>query len=53
MQQLACKFHKDAELIEDYRAGDIICRVCALVVGERYDYFINSLFSALYPFFSF
>jgi hypothetical protein len=41
MQHLACRYHPDAELIEDYRAGDIICSQCGLVVGDRYDYFIR------------
>ncbi|CAF5048461.1 unnamed protein product, partial [Rotaria socialis] len=35
MQTLACRFHPDAPLIEDYRAGDMICPMCGLVVGER------------------
>lgn len=35
MLQLACRFHKDAVLIEDARAGDMICSECGLVVGER------------------
>ena len=32
---LACRFHPNAELIEDYRAGDMICPICGLVVGDR------------------
>eukprot|EP00092_Neocalanus_flemingeri_P019169 GFUD01020767.1.p1 GENE.GFUD01020767.1~~GFUD01020767.1.p1 ORF type:complete len:311 (+),score=78.39 GFUD01020767.1:184-1116(+) len=32
---VACKFHPDATLIEDYRAGDQICSECGLVVGDR------------------
>lgn len=35
MLQLACRFHKEAVLIEDARAGDMICSECGLVVGER------------------
>jgi transcription initiation factor TFIIB len=35
VRQLACQSHPEADLIEDYRAGDIICSVCALVVGDR------------------
>ncbi|CAF1041879.1 unnamed protein product [Rotaria sp. Silwood1] len=35
MQVLACRFHPTSELIEDYRAGDMICSQCGLVVGER------------------
>ncbi|CAF2431892.1 unnamed protein product [Rotaria sp. Silwood2] len=34
-QILACRFHPAAVLIEDYRAGDMICSQCGLVVGER------------------
>jgi len=33
--KVACKFHLDAPLIEDYRAGDQICSECGLVVGDR------------------
>lgn len=33
--KVACKFHPDAVLIEDYRAGDQICSECGLVVGDR------------------
>jgi len=33
--KVACKFHPDAPLIEDYRAGDQICSECGLVVGDR------------------
>ena len=35
MDTLACRFHPGAELIEDHRAGDMICPVCGLVVGDR------------------
>lgn len=35
MLKLACRFHGDAELIEDARAGDMICSQCGLVVAER------------------
>lgn len=35
MQKLACRFHADAELLEDSRAGDMICSQCGLVVAER------------------
>jgi len=44
MQQLACRFHPEATLIEDYKAGDMICPRCGLVVGERYDYFMKRAF---------
>ena len=30
-----CPAHPDAALIEDYRAGDMICSECGLVVGDR------------------
>lgn len=33
--ELQCESHPDAYLIEDYRAGDLICSQCGLVVGER------------------
>jgi len=32
---VVCKYHPDAPLIEDYRAGDQICSACGLVVGDR------------------
>jgi transcription initiation factor TFIIB len=32
---LQCKYHPDAELIEDHHAGDIVCSDCGLVVGDR------------------
>ncbi|CAF1178484.1 unnamed protein product [Adineta steineri] len=35
VKQLACRFHPEAVLIEDYRAGDMICSACGLVVGDR------------------
>ncbi|CAF0842694.1 unnamed protein product [Didymodactylos carnosus] len=35
MKQLACRFHPESVLIEDYRAGDMICPDCGLVVGDR------------------
>ena len=33
--RVACKFHPEAALIEDHRAGDQICSECGLVVGDR------------------
>ena len=30
-----CPNHPDAHLVEDYRAGDMICSECGLVVGDR------------------
>ncbi|KFM69993.1 Transcription initiation factor IIB, partial [Stegodyphus mimosarum] len=32
---VVCPYHPDAALIEDYRAGDMICPECGLVVGDR------------------
>ena len=32
---VSCRYHPDASLIEDYRAGDLICPECGLVVGDR------------------
>ncbi|EDO36932.1 predicted protein [Nematostella vectensis] len=34
-KSVACRHHPDAPLIEDYRAGDMICSECGLVVGDR------------------
>ena len=33
--EVQCKYHPDATLIEDYRAGDQICSECGLVVGDK------------------
>ena len=33
--QVVCPHHPDANLIEDYHAGDMICPECGLVVGDR------------------
>lgn len=35
VKQLACRFHPEAPLVEDYRAGDMVCPECGLVVGDR------------------
>jgi len=35
MASIQCPNHPDAHLIEDHRAGDIICPECGLVVGDR------------------
>lgn len=35
LHQVHCPDHPDAPLIEDYRAGDMICPACGLVVGDR------------------
>lgn len=32
---LKCESHPDAILVEDHRAGDMICSQCGLVVGDR------------------
>jgi len=33
--KLACPSHPNAHLVEDYRAGDMVCPECGLVVGDR------------------
>src|ERR1700760_4501237 len=33
--RVICPSHPDVNLIEDYRAGDLICPECGLVVGDR------------------
>lgn len=33
--KVVCNHHPDAPLIEDYRAGDMICSECGLIVGDR------------------
>jgi len=33
--RVVCPSHPEANLIEDYRAGDMICSECGLVVGDR------------------
>ena len=35
--RIVCPYHPDANLIEDYHAGDMICPDCGLVVGDRYE----------------
>ncbi|XP_026691619.2 transcription initiation factor IIB-like isoform X2 [Ciona intestinalis] len=35
LHQIHCPQHPDAALVEDYRAGDMICPECGLVVGDR------------------
>lgn len=35
LQTIKCVHHPEAPLIEDYRAGDMICSECGLVVGDR------------------
>lgn len=35
---VSCRHHPEAPLIEDYRAGDMICSECGLVVGDRLVY---------------
>ncbi|CAF1085533.1 unnamed protein product [Rotaria sordida] len=35
ISQLACRFHPEASLVEDSRAGDMICPECGLVVADR------------------
>ena len=33
--RVVCPYDPDANLIEDYHAGDMICSMCGLVVGDR------------------
>ncbi|RUS89100.1 hypothetical protein EGW08_003108 [Elysia chlorotica] len=33
--QVICPEHPDTPLVEDYHAGDMICSLCGLVVGDR------------------
>ena len=35
MNKNVCPSHPEAHLVEDYRAGDMICSECGLVVGDR------------------
>ncbi|XP_035489054.1 transcription initiation factor IIB-like isoform X1 [Scophthalmus maximus] len=35
LPRVHCPDHPDAILVEDYRAGDMICPECGLVVGDR------------------
>uniref|UniRef100_A0A915CU44 Transcription initiation factor IIB n=1 Tax=Ditylenchus dipsaci TaxID=166011 RepID=A0A915CU44_9BILA len=35
MSMLFCPAHPSAHLIEDHRAGDMVCPECGLVVGDR------------------
>ena len=32
---LCCPEHPEANLVEDYHAGDMVCPECGLVVGDR------------------
>ena len=34
LPRVTCPNHPDAILVEDYRAGDMICPECGLVVGK-------------------
>nr|KAF6505389.1 general transcription factor IIB [Rousettus aegyptiacus] len=34
LPKVTCPNHPDAILVEDYRAGDMICPECGLVVAE-------------------
>ena len=40
-----CPNHPNAFLVEDYRAGDMVCPECGLVVGDRYIVFFFGCFS--------
>ena len=33
--KVQCPNHPGSQLVEDYRAGDLICPECGLVVGDR------------------
>ena len=33
--KVQCRYHPHSNLIEDYRAGDMICSECGLIVGDR------------------
>lgn len=35
MSNLFCPAHPQTHLVEDHRAGDVICPECGLVVGDR------------------
>ncbi|XP_076346933.1 transcription initiation factor IIB-like isoform X2 [Tachypleus tridentatus] len=35
LAKIFCPAHPDAFLIEDYRAGDMVCPECGLVIGDR------------------
>lgn len=35
MDRMSCRNHPNATLVEDYRAGDMICPECGLVIGDR------------------
>ncbi|EPB69513.1 transcription factor TFIIB repeat-containing domain protein [Ancylostoma ceylanicum] len=35
MTSVACPIHPNVHLVEDHRAGDVICPECGLVVGDR------------------
>ncbi|NWJ06018.1 TF2B factor, partial [Crypturellus undulatus] len=35
LPRVTCPNHPDSILVEDYRAGDMICSECGLVVGDR------------------
>lgn len=35
VSKVSCPHHPNAQLMEDYRAGDSICSECGLVVGDR------------------
>lgn len=34
LPRVTCPNHPDSILVEDYRAGDMICSECGLVVGK-------------------
>lgn len=43
LPKVQCPNHPDAQLVEDYRAGDMICPECGLVVGTSFHLNIRAL----------
>ncbi|PIO74888.1 TFIIB zinc-binding protein, partial [Teladorsagia circumcincta] len=35
MSSVECPIHPNVHLVEDHRAGDVVCPECGLVVGDR------------------
>lgn len=50
MTTLFCPTHPSAHLIEDHRAGDVVCPECGLVVGDRFVFvsFLKNLSNPCY-----
>uniref|UniRef100_A0A8C6MGS1 Transcription initiation factor IIB n=1 Tax=Nothobranchius furzeri TaxID=105023 RepID=A0A8C6MGS1_NOTFU len=49
LPRVTCPNHPDAILVEDYRAGDMICPECGLVVGTGSWYRIDSNVKGTHP----